>query len=388
MISYITAQSNDLDEINRVLKFIQQNHQATVNTVNQLNTSFIQSSSANYNAGTATANGQLITLTGDVSGSSLSPVTTLVSGIMSHAIPALAPGNLNWTGTAWNFTSGGTVTTVSVVSANGFAGSVANPTSTPAITLTTSISGLIKGVSGALTLAAAGTDYEAALGNPATNGFILSSTSAGVRSWIAPFNPTAPGPIGGTTPGTGSFTTGLFSGSLRQFGTTLARIESTGGAVPSGSTGVGAEIYTTGGAAYFQAYNRTTPGFVNAVVNGSTVIFQCATVTYATVSTTGLAVTGYVDATLGFRASEAANAKQGVATLALGTVTVANTSVTATSRIFLTRQGINASTAMGELAVSARTAGTSFTITSYTPAAVTTLVTDLSTVAWEIFEVG
>jgi hypothetical protein len=41
--------------------------------------------------------------------------------------------------------SGGSVTTVSVVSANGFAGTVANPTTTPAITLTTSISGMLYG---------------------------------------------------------------------------------------------------------------------------------------------------------------------------------------------------------------------------------------------------
>lgn len=39
----------------------------------------------------------------------------------------------------------GTVTTVSVVSANGFAGTVANPTTTPAITLTTTITGILKG---------------------------------------------------------------------------------------------------------------------------------------------------------------------------------------------------------------------------------------------------
>lgn len=30
-----------------------------------------------------------------------------------------------------------------------------------------------------------GIDYEAALGNPSTNGFVLSSTTAGVRSWVA-----------------------------------------------------------------------------------------------------------------------------------------------------------------------------------------------------------
>jgi hypothetical protein len=90
----------------------------------------------------------------------------------------------------------------------------------------------------------------------------------------------------------------------------------------------------------------------------------------------------------GLKVAEGSNAKQGTATLVSGTVTVSNTSVTATSRIFLTRQGINSSTAMGELAVSARTAGTSFTITSYTAGAVTTQTGDLSTVAWEIFEVG
>ena len=42
----------------------------------------------------------------------------------------------------------------------------------------------------------------------------------------------------------------------------------------------------------------------------------------------------------GLRVAEGANAKQGVATLVAGTVTVANTSVTATSRIFLTAQNL------------------------------------------------
>lgn len=57
--------------------------------------------------------------------------------------------------------SGGTVTTVSVVSANGFGGSVANATTTPAITLTTSITGLLKGNGTAISAASAGTDYQA-----------------------------------------------------------------------------------------------------------------------------------------------------------------------------------------------------------------------------------
>jgi hypothetical protein len=54
----------------------------------------------------------------------------------------------------------GTVTTVSVVSANGFAGTVANATTTPAITLTTTITGLLKGNGTAISAAVANTDYQ------------------------------------------------------------------------------------------------------------------------------------------------------------------------------------------------------------------------------------
>jgi hypothetical protein len=55
----------------------------------------------------------------------------------------------------------GTVTTVSVVSANGLAGTVANATTTPAITLSTSITGVLKGDGTAISAATAGTDYQA-----------------------------------------------------------------------------------------------------------------------------------------------------------------------------------------------------------------------------------
>jgi acetylglutamate kinase len=56
---------------------------------------------------------------------------------------------------------GGSVTTVSVVSANGFAGTVANASSTPAITLTTTITGILKGNGTAISAAVANTDYLA-----------------------------------------------------------------------------------------------------------------------------------------------------------------------------------------------------------------------------------
>lgn len=41
-------------------------------------------------------------------------------------------------------TAGGTVTNVSVATANGISGTVVNPTTAPAITLSTSINGMVK----------------------------------------------------------------------------------------------------------------------------------------------------------------------------------------------------------------------------------------------------
>ena len=71
--------------------------------------------------------------------------------------------------------TGGTVTSVSVVSANGLAGTVANSTTTPAITLTTTITGILKGNGTAISAAVSGTDYA-----PATSGTaILYGNGAG-----------------------------------------------------------------------------------------------------------------------------------------------------------------------------------------------------------------
>lgn len=79
----------------------------------------------------------------------------------------------------------------------------------------------------------------------------------------------------------------------------------------------------------------------------------------------------------GLQIKEGANARMGIATLVAGTVTVANTSVTANSRIFLTSQSDGGTT--GALRVSTRVNGTSFTITSLSN-------TDTSVVAYHIIE--
>jgi hypothetical protein len=82
----------------------------------------------------------------------------------------------------------------------------------------------------------------------------------------------------------------------------------------------------------------------------------------------------------GLQIKEGSNCKQGITSaMTGGAITVANTSVTANSRIFLTAQ--NTGGTPGALRVSARTPGTSFTITSSSG-------TDTSTVAYQIFEPG
>lgn len=81
----------------------------------------------------------------------------------------------------------------------------------------------------------------------------------------------------------------------------------------------------------------------------------------------------------GIAIKEGSNACMGVATLVGGTVTVSTTKVTANSRIFLTGQNLGTITVPVGYAVSARSAGTSFTILSAN-------VVDTSSVAWEIKE--
>jgi hypothetical protein len=72
----------------------------------------------------------------------------------------------------------GTVTSVSVVSANGFAGTVATATTTPAITLTTSITGVLKGNGTAIIAATSGTDYSAGT-SANTTGLVYSTATTG-----------------------------------------------------------------------------------------------------------------------------------------------------------------------------------------------------------------
>ena len=156
----------------------------------------------------------------------------------------------------------GTVTSVSVVSANGFAGTVATSTTTPAITLTTSITGVLKGNGTAISAATVGTDYS--VGTSAlTTGILKSTTSTGALSIaVAGDFPT----LNQNTTGTAANVTGTVA--VANGGTGVTSSTGTGSVVLSASPSF------TGTVA---AVNLTLSG--DLIVNGTTTTINSTTLT-------------------------------------------------------------------------------------------------------------
>jgi hypothetical protein len=125
-------------------------------------------------------------LTLGTTGTDLSSTVTngTTTPVITLNVPTASASNRGVLSSAdWTtFNNKGTVTSASVVSANGFAGTVATATTTPAITLSTSITGVVKGNGTAISAATAGTDYvepATATSFTATQTFTGSTTSLG-----------------------------------------------------------------------------------------------------------------------------------------------------------------------------------------------------------------
>lgn len=156
-----------------------------------------------------TINGQSVSLGGTITVSgSAGNLDSLTDVIISS--PSLNQV-LKYNGTNWindtDATTGGagagTVTSVSITSTNGFAGSVATASSTPAITISTSITGVLKGNGTAISAATAGTDYQAPIGTISGivkgNGANLLTAAVAGTDYQSPITLTTTGSSGAAT---------------------------------------------------------------------------------------------------------------------------------------------------------------------------------------------
>lgn len=133
-----------------------------------------------------------------------------------------------YNGSAWVYagSGNGTVTAASVVSANGFAGSVATASTTPAVTLTTTVTGLLKGNGTALSAATPNTDYAPAA-SPTFTGTVTVPTptatgAAATKGYVDGVAQGLSGKYAAVCATTGAETYTIVSGSVTQIaGTTV-----------------------------------------------------------------------------------------------------------------------------------------------------------------------
>jgi hypothetical protein len=152
----------------------------------------------------------------------------------------------NGTTVEWREIPSSSITAFTVTSANGFTGTVTTATSTPAITLTTSITGLLKGNGTAISAAVANTDYV----SPTRVVTIADATSISIDANITDVA------VQTNTQATGTLTINAPSGTLIDGQKLVIRLSSTAvqtfsfNAVFAGSTDQALPTVSTSGGKY------------------------------------------------------------------------------------------------------------------------------------------
>lgn len=233
-------------------------------TVSQI----LYSSSNNVVAGLATANnGVLITSTTGVP-------SILANGTTGQLLTATTGSPPSWVSPA----TSGTVTTVSVVSANGFAGTVANASSTPAITLSTTITGVLSG-NGTAISGSTVTQHGVIVGG-ASNA--LTSTAVGSTGQVLQANT-------GADP---TYSTATYPATTTAFQLLVSTAANVVGGLAVGTTG---QVLTgvTGAVPAFSA----TPSVTSITLSSGTALSTYVQGTFTPTLVFGGSTTGFVYAT-------------------------------------------------------------------------------------------
>jgi len=158
-----------------------------------------------------------------------------------------------------------TVTSVSVVSANGFAGTVATSTTTPAITLSTTVTGLLKGNGTSLSAAVSGTDYAPAT---ATTSILKGNGSGGFSGAVSgtDYAPATTGSAALKGNGSGGFS----AATLNDVGT------------PTANYSLGGTYTLTNVPAPTTSDQVANKGYVDATAQGLSVKQSCSCATVGT----------------------------------------------------------------------------------------------------------
>jgi hypothetical protein len=235
-------------------------------------------------SGTSNTSTQIIQNTLQVNGvttlaSSLSGVLEATSGVVSTVpsgtngeVLTLVSGIPTWAAPGFS----GTVTSVSVTSANGFAGTVATATTTPAISISTTVTGLLQGNgtsitaasttgTGSVVLATSPALVTPNLGTPSTLvGTNITGTAAGLTAGTVTTNANLTGDV--TSSGNATTLVATTNGTL----TTLSALSLPGSQVTGNISGNAANVTGTVAIANGGTGQTTAPNAINALLPSQT----------------------------------------------------------------------------------------------------------------------